>query len=51
MACAVGVSGDYNLFPNLAVRITPTYVGTTFGGTTQNNVGFNMGVLYRFGKQ
>ena len=50
-AFSIGVSGDYNLFPNLAVRITPTYVGTTFGGKMQNNVGFNMGVLYRFGKQ
>jgi hypothetical protein len=50
-AFSFGVSADYNVFPNLAVRFTPTYVGTTFGGVVQNNVGFNAGVLYRFGKQ
>jgi len=33
------------------VRFTPTYVGTTFGGKVQNNLGFNAGVVYRFGKQ
>jgi len=50
-AFSLGVSGDYNFFPNLAVRFTPTYVGTTFGGKVQNNLGFNAGVVYRFGKQ
>lgn len=50
-AFTLGVNGDYNFFPNLAVRISPTYVGTTFGGEVQNNLGFNVGVIYRFGRQ
>jgi|SRR6266702_3306209 len=57
---SAGVSFDYNFYPNLAVRVTPTYVGTTFtginlsngssNGLIQNNVGFNAGIVYRFGK-
>lgn len=50
-AFSLAVSGDYNFYPNLAVRVSPTYMGTTFGGSVQNNLGFNLGVLYRFGKQ
>lgn len=42
---------DYNFYPNLAIRLSPTYVGTTFGGTLQNNWGFNAGFVYRFGRQ
>jgi hypothetical protein len=68
-AFSVGVNLDYNIYPNLAFRITPTYVGTTFNSVTnvtnpltgvivssttssafQNNVGFNAGILYRFGR-
>jgi hypothetical protein len=50
-AFSVGANLDLNLYPNLAFRITPTYLGTTFGGNLQNNVGFNMGLVYRFGRQ
>ena len=54
-AFTAGVNFDYNFFPNVAARFTPTYIGTTFtspnGGTIQNNLGFNFGVVYRFGKQ
>jgi len=50
-AFAVGGSLDLNLYPNLAFRITPSYLGTTYGGTLQNNVGFEMGLVYRFGRQ
>ncbi len=50
-----GVSLDYNLAPNWALRVTPTWVGTTFIGPTgsslQNNIGVNVGVLYRFGRR
>ena len=49
-AFSAGVNVDYNLFPNFALRVTPTYLGTTFGGTVQNNLGVNFGVVYRFGK-
>jgi hypothetical protein len=57
---SVGVNFDYNFYPNLAFRVTPTYVGTTFNGTNlstgatngtiQNNLGVNAGIVYRFGK-
>ncbi len=60
-AFSVGVNIDYNFYPNLAFRVTPTYVGTFFrrdpadvnhgpNGTIQNNFGFNAGIVYRFGK-
>lgn len=50
-AFSLGLNADFNLFPNLAIRITPAWLGTTFGGNLQNNVGLNAGVLYRFGHQ
>jgi hypothetical protein len=54
-AFSLGVSADYNIYPNVAVRFTPTWVGTNFvgpnGSTIQNNLGFNLGILYRFGHQ
>ncbi|HLI75452.1 MAG TPA: hypothetical protein VKV02_00805 [Acidobacteriaceae bacterium] len=50
-AFTVSVNADYNVYPNLAVRFSPTYVGSTFGGQVQNNLGFNAGVLYRFGSR
>ncbi|HSU20003.1 MAG TPA: hypothetical protein VLI45_09705 [Acidobacteriaceae bacterium] len=46
---------DYNVYPNLAFRVQPSYVGTTFtspsGGSLQNNLGINAGIIYRFGRQ
>jgi hypothetical protein len=49
------VSADVNIYPNLALRISPTYVGTTFtspsGGTLQSNWGINAGFVFRFGRQ
>jgi hypothetical protein len=47
----VGASVDYNLGPGLAVRLTPNYLMSRYGGETQNNLGFNAGVVYRFGRQ
>ena len=47
---SAGVNLDYNFYPNLAFRITPTYLGSTWGGTVQNNLGVNLGVVYRFGR-
>jgi hypothetical protein len=49
-AFSVGLNLDYNFYPNFAARLTPTYVGTTFGGTLQSNAGFNIGLIYRFGR-
>jgi hypothetical protein len=49
---ALGVPVDYNLGPALAVRLQPGYWFTTFGSTTQvKNLGFNIGLVYRFGRQ
>ncbi|MCL2660863.1 MAG: hypothetical protein FWD64_10160 [Acidobacteriaceae bacterium] len=57
-----GVNFDYNIYPNLAIRVTPTYVGNMFRldpndldlskgrGSLQNNRGFNAGIVYRFGR-
>jgi hypothetical protein len=71
-AYSIGVSADYNIYPNLALRFTPTYVATDFASTQtqittdpngnpvynsgngskiQNNLGFNVGVVYRFGRR
>jgi Ni/Co efflux regulator RcnB len=54
-AFSLGVSADYNIYPNLAVRVTPTWVGTDFvganGSSLQSNLGINAGVVYRFGRR
>jgi hypothetical protein len=57
-AFSLGVNMDYNFYPNLAFRFTPQWIGTTFqsgqnapSSSLQNNAGFNMGVVYRFGRQ
>jgi hypothetical protein len=42
---------DYNLSPGLAIRINPLYLMTTYGGSVQNNLGFNANVVYRWGKR
>ncbi len=44
-----GLNLDYNLYPNLALRVTPSYLGTTYTGTLQNSKGVNFGLVYRFG--
>jgi hypothetical protein len=60
-AFSLGANFDYNFYPNLAFRVSPTYVGTFFrrppndtthgpDGTIQNNFGVNIGIVYRFGK-
>ncbi len=50
-AFAVNVMADYNIYNNLAVRVQPTYLGTTFGDKLQNNLGVQFGVVYRLGRQ
>jgi hypothetical protein len=58
---SIGANFDYNFYPNLAFRVSPTYVGTFFKldptdtqhgppGNMQNNFGVNLGIVYRFGK-
>jgi hypothetical protein len=50
-AISVGGNLDLNVYPNLAFRIAPSYLGTGFGSSWQNNLGFEMGIVYRFGRQ
>jgi hypothetical protein len=50
-ALSVGANLDLNVYPNLAFRIAPSYLGTGFGSSWQNNMGFEMGIVYRFGRQ
>ena len=42
---------DYNLSPGLALRIAPNVLLNHFGGNTDHNQGFLMGIVYRFGRQ
>lgn len=46
-----GASVDYNLSPALAFRLSSTYLVSRYGSETQNNLGFTLGVVYRFGRQ
>ncbi len=46
-----GLIGEYNISPNLALRLGGEYFGTGFDSTMQNSVGFTSGFVYRFGKQ
>ena len=50
-AFSAGASLDYNIDPSVALRISPAYLGTTFGSTMQNSKVLNIGIVYRFGKQ
>jgi hypothetical protein len=49
MAAAVPV--DINLGPGLAFRISPDYNLMTLGGDVQHNLGFTLGLNYRFGRR
>lgn len=42
---------DYNLGPTFAIRLTPNYLMSRYGSETQNNLGWNIGVVWRFGRQ
>lgn len=46
-----GAAVDYNLGPGLAIRLSSAYLLSRYGGDTQNNLGFNIGIVYRFGRQ
>lgn len=49
-ATALGGSIDLNRSPKVALRISPDYLLTTFGGTRQNEFAISVGILYRFSK-
>jgi hypothetical protein len=50
-ASSVGVNLDYNLYPNLALRVTPYGIYTNFGSANQINKGVNAQLVFRFGRQ
>ena len=51
LAVSVGAAVDYNLSPALAVRLMPDYLLTSFGSEIQDNLGFTLGFVYRWGRQ
>ena len=42
---------EYNVTPNVGLRIAPDYTFSTFGSSTQNSLGFTGGIVVRWGKQ
>jgi hypothetical protein len=50
-AATASVFGEVNVAPSLALRLGPEYYVTGYGSSTQNSVGFNGGIVYRFGKR
>jgi hypothetical protein len=41
---------DLNRTPQVAIRLTPEYVATHFGGQIQNSFSLTLGAVWRFGK-
>jgi hypothetical protein len=50
-AVSASVPFEYNLTPNIGLRVAPEYYFTGFGSTIQYTRGFSTGLVYRFGKQ
>lgn len=50
-AISASLPVEYNVTPNLGLRLGPEYFATGFNSTVQNSVGFNGGIVVRFGKQ
>jgi hypothetical protein len=50
-AASASIIAEYNISPNLGFRVAPEYMLTGFGSTTQNSLGYTIGLVYRFGKQ
>lgn len=48
---SAGFSFDYNLGPGLALRVTPLALLSNYGSELQHNLGFDAGVVYRFGRR
>lgn len=42
-----GASVDYNLSPGFAIRLTPEYLLSTYGGQLQGNKGWQIDLVYR----
>lgn len=50
-SASAAILADYNVSPNLGLRLAPEYVITGFGSSTQYSRGFTAGFVFRFGKQ
>ncbi|HEY1159546.1 MAG TPA: hypothetical protein VGE83_02900 [Terracidiphilus sp.] len=50
-AASASIFAEYNLAPNLGVRVAPEYFLTGFGSKQENNLGYTCGLVYRFGRQ
>jgi hypothetical protein len=50
-AASVALVGEYNITPDVALRLTPEYFFNGFGSSFQPSRGFTIGLVYRFGKQ
>jgi hypothetical protein len=50
-AASASVPIEYNLTPNVGLRVAPEYFFSGFGSTTQYTRGITTGIVYRFGKQ
>jgi len=50
-AISASIPVEYNLTPNVGLRLGPEYFATGFNSTVQNSIGFNGGIVVRFGKQ
>jgi len=50
-AVSASVPVEYNLSPEIGLRLAPEYLLTTFGSTLQNSLGFTGGVAVRWGKR
>jgi hypothetical protein len=50
-AANASVFVEFNVAPNLGIRIAPDYNLTGFGSTLQNGLGYTAGIVVRFGKQ
>jgi hypothetical protein len=48
---SASIVAEYNLSPNVGVRIAPEYLASGFGSTLQSGWGWTGGIVYRFGKQ
>jgi hypothetical protein len=48
---SAAASVDYNFSETLAWRLTPNLLASRYGGQWQENLGWNMGLVYRFGHQ
>ena len=50
-AANASIIAEYNLSPKIGFRLAPDYTLTGFGSSTQNSLGYTMGLVYRFGRQ